>query len=219
MNFTLRCVRFYPGVNSRAVLVSPAPGLRPQRRFGPLAGKIHENCRSIGFRNSSDFFFLLTYNHLHDIGADIRTDKIPNKVLLHIILTNNFYRTSFTLQNKILNTYIYEQQSLIDERHLQQIVLTSVVENGIVCKNISVLRLPNLMKLLFTCRPSLVEDLKVLRLLEGITNNMDSSKLIPKLLQDLREKSDEVSFKMKIFNIQVYYVTYTKCVRILCFMY
>ncbi len=68
------------------------------------------------------FVFLLTYNHLHDSGADKRTDKIPNKVLPHIILTNNYYRTSFTLKNKILNTYIYEQQSLIDERHLQQIV-------------------------------------------------------------------------------------------------
>ncbi len=28
MNFTLRCVRFYPGVNSRAELVTLAPGLR-----------------------------------------------------------------------------------------------------------------------------------------------------------------------------------------------
>ena len=76
----------------------------------------------IALREHWIFFFLLTYNHLHDSGADNRTDKIPNKVLPHIILTNNYYRTSFTLQNKILNTYIYEQQSLIDERHLQQIV-------------------------------------------------------------------------------------------------
>ena len=67
-------------------------------------------------------FFFYINNHLHDSGAGNRTDKIPNKVLPHIILTNNYYRTSFTLQNKILNTYIYEQQSLIDERHLQQIV-------------------------------------------------------------------------------------------------
>ncbi len=52
-------------------------------------------------------FFLLTYNHSHDSGADNRTDKIPNKVLPHIILRNNYYRTSFTLQNKILNTYVY----------------------------------------------------------------------------------------------------------------
>ncbi len=37
MNFTLRCVRFYPGVNSRAELVTLAPGLRPARRFAPLA--------------------------------------------------------------------------------------------------------------------------------------------------------------------------------------
>ena len=28
MNFTLRCVRFYPGVNSRAELVTLAPGRR-----------------------------------------------------------------------------------------------------------------------------------------------------------------------------------------------
>ena len=66
------------------------------------------------------FFFLITCNNLHDSGADNRTDKIPNKVLPHIILTNNYYRTSFTLQIKILNTYIYEQQSLIDERHLHE---------------------------------------------------------------------------------------------------
>ena len=37
MDFTLRCVRFYPGVNSRAELVTLAPGLRPERRFAPLA--------------------------------------------------------------------------------------------------------------------------------------------------------------------------------------
>ncbi len=30
-------VRFYPGVNSRAELVTLAPGLRPERRFAPLA--------------------------------------------------------------------------------------------------------------------------------------------------------------------------------------
>ena len=32
MDFTLRCVRFYPGVNSRAELVTLAPGLRPELR-------------------------------------------------------------------------------------------------------------------------------------------------------------------------------------------
>ncbi len=37
MDFTLRCVRFYPGVNSRAELVTLAPGLRPEWRFAPLA--------------------------------------------------------------------------------------------------------------------------------------------------------------------------------------
>ncbi len=37
MNFTLRCVRFHPGVNSRAELVTLAPGLRPERRLAPLA--------------------------------------------------------------------------------------------------------------------------------------------------------------------------------------
>ncbi len=37
MNFALRCVRIFPGVNSRAELVTLAPGLRPERRFAPLA--------------------------------------------------------------------------------------------------------------------------------------------------------------------------------------
>ncbi len=37
MDFSLRCVRFYPGVNSRAELVTLAPGLRPERRFAQLA--------------------------------------------------------------------------------------------------------------------------------------------------------------------------------------
>ena len=37
MDFSLRCVCFYPGVNSRAELVTLAPGLRPGRRFAPLA--------------------------------------------------------------------------------------------------------------------------------------------------------------------------------------
>ncbi len=34
MDFSLRCVRFYPGVNSHAELVTLAPGLRPERRSG-----------------------------------------------------------------------------------------------------------------------------------------------------------------------------------------
>ncbi len=37
MDFTLRCVRIFPGVNNRAELVTLAPGLRPERRFAPLA--------------------------------------------------------------------------------------------------------------------------------------------------------------------------------------
>ncbi len=37
MDFSLRCARFYAGVNSRAELVTLAPGLRPERRFAPLA--------------------------------------------------------------------------------------------------------------------------------------------------------------------------------------
>ena len=45
MNFTLRCVRFYPGVNSRAELVTLAPGLCPERRFAPLA-------RGLRFQNA-----------------------------------------------------------------------------------------------------------------------------------------------------------------------
>ena len=34
MDFSLRCVRFYPGVNSRAELVTLAPGLRPEQAVG-----------------------------------------------------------------------------------------------------------------------------------------------------------------------------------------
>ncbi len=34
MDFALRYIRFYPGLNSRAELVTLAPGLRPERRFG-----------------------------------------------------------------------------------------------------------------------------------------------------------------------------------------
>ncbi len=37
MDFLLRCVCFYPGVNSRAELVTLAPGLRTERRFALLA--------------------------------------------------------------------------------------------------------------------------------------------------------------------------------------
>ncbi len=37
MDFTPRCVRIFPGVNSRAELVTLAPGLRMERRFAPLA--------------------------------------------------------------------------------------------------------------------------------------------------------------------------------------
>ena len=37
MDFAFRYVRFYPGVNSRAELVTLAPGLRLERRFAPLA--------------------------------------------------------------------------------------------------------------------------------------------------------------------------------------
>ena len=36
-DFALRYVRIYPGVNSRAELVTLVPGLRPERRFAPLA--------------------------------------------------------------------------------------------------------------------------------------------------------------------------------------
>ncbi len=37
MDFALRYVRFYAGLNSRAELVTLAPGVRPERRFAPLA--------------------------------------------------------------------------------------------------------------------------------------------------------------------------------------
>ncbi len=36
-DLALRYVRIYPGENSRAELVPLAPGLRPERRFAPLA--------------------------------------------------------------------------------------------------------------------------------------------------------------------------------------
>ena len=36
-DFALRYARIYQGVNSRAELVTLAPGLRPERRFAPLA--------------------------------------------------------------------------------------------------------------------------------------------------------------------------------------
>ena len=36
-DFAFRYARIYPGVNSRAELVALAPGLRPERRFAPLA--------------------------------------------------------------------------------------------------------------------------------------------------------------------------------------
>ncbi len=36
-DFAFRYIRIYPGVNSRAELVTLAPGLRPERRFAPLA--------------------------------------------------------------------------------------------------------------------------------------------------------------------------------------
>ena len=35
--YTSLCSLFYPGVNSRAELVTLAPGLRPERGFAPLA--------------------------------------------------------------------------------------------------------------------------------------------------------------------------------------
>ncbi len=38
MDFALRYVRFYPGVNRRAELVTLAPGLRPERRFASWLG-------------------------------------------------------------------------------------------------------------------------------------------------------------------------------------
>ena len=45
----LRYVRFYPGVNSRAELVTLAPGLtvRPERRFAQLAREIRLPCETL----------------------------------------------------------------------------------------------------------------------------------------------------------------------------
>ncbi len=36
-DFAIRYVRIYPVINSRAELVTLAPGLRPERHFEPLA--------------------------------------------------------------------------------------------------------------------------------------------------------------------------------------
>ncbi len=59
MNFTLRCVRFYLGVNSRAELVTLAPGLRPERRFAPLLG---DKYRSRDQENIAQFrHFVIIY--------------------------------------------------------------------------------------------------------------------------------------------------------------
>ncbi len=40
MDFALRYVRFYPGVNSHAELVTLDPGLRLEQRFAPLAREL-----------------------------------------------------------------------------------------------------------------------------------------------------------------------------------
>ncbi len=51
MNFALRCVRFYPGVNSRAELLTLAPGLRPELIAGCLSvlGKNFETIGNVFF--------------------------------------------------------------------------------------------------------------------------------------------------------------------------
>ncbi len=41
-DFALRYVHIYPGVNRRAELVTLPPGLRPERRFAPLARELLE---------------------------------------------------------------------------------------------------------------------------------------------------------------------------------
>ncbi len=43
MDFALRYVRFYPGVNSHVEFVTLAPGLRPERRFAPLAPGLYRS--------------------------------------------------------------------------------------------------------------------------------------------------------------------------------
>ena len=48
-DFALRYVRIYQGVNSRAELVTLAPGLRPERRFAPLARGLYLKKQEIRF--------------------------------------------------------------------------------------------------------------------------------------------------------------------------
>ncbi len=53
MNFTLRCVRFYPGVNSCAELITLAPGLTPETA-GVTASR---TSLLISGRRQAPFFF------------------------------------------------------------------------------------------------------------------------------------------------------------------
>ena len=71
---TLRCVRIFPGVNSRAELVTLAPGLRPERRFAPLARGIWNlfrvllfisNISRVSEVNEYNYFMYYWMDHLH----------------------------------------------------------------------------------------------------------------------------------------------------------
>ncbi len=55
-DFALRYVRIYPGVNSRAELVTLAPGLRPERRFAPLARGLPLTPHSATYNDSRTSF-------------------------------------------------------------------------------------------------------------------------------------------------------------------
>ncbi len=63
MNFALRCVRIFPGVNSHAELVTLAPSLRPERRFMSLARGLIDFNRLKEFKTFSiaRFYHFLNY--------------------------------------------------------------------------------------------------------------------------------------------------------------
>ncbi len=59
--YTSLCSLFYPGVNSRAELVTLAPGLRPERRFAPLARGNVARFAVGSFRRCCMHVFLVKY--------------------------------------------------------------------------------------------------------------------------------------------------------------
>ena len=70
MNFALRYVRISPDVNSRAELVTLAPGLRPDRRFVPSARGLNFCYRfSIAQKALLDLFEILEFTACATSGS------------------------------------------------------------------------------------------------------------------------------------------------------